>query len=547
MSDAPPQGAVSRGAVLLPAPGSVTGKLAPVTLEYVESVRAELAAAFWENPDGLDTTGRMASAIDNLVRFVFESADARYTRRYARTAQHCAIFALGGYGRREQFPRSDVDLLVLHSGGVTPYLETIAELMLYTLWDSGLELGHAVRSLDECVRGAREDLTIRTSLLDGRFVCGSPELAAQYETSVREPLRTNDASGFVEAKCQEAAKRHAKQGGSVFLLEPNIKEGHGGLRDLHAARWIAQVTRGIADLEGLQDQGLLTEREYTELAAAQEFLFRTRVALHFADGKAEQLTFERQEMLAERLHYPGADRVACGEAFLQDYYGHSAILSRTCEDLIERLTVTDDRGGLLGRFARQRGVRQGVAVSGGKLIADESVFHDEPLNLLRVFSDGQRWEVPLSAKTREGVRRAHEGLTDELAATPEAVAAFFEILRGSGGVYEALAAMNRVGVLGRMIPEFGRLFCMVSHDYYHVYTVDEHSLVGVREVERLRSGEFEKESAFITHIMRDCDVPELLFLGMMFHDLGKGCGGDHDERGAFMVRDISRRPAHERG
>lgn len=528
-------------AMILPEPGSVTGKLSDIARDYVLAARTELAAAQWAGATGIEICDRMAHAVDDLVRFIFDSSTERFSRRYARTRQHCAIIALGGYGRREQAPYSDVDLLVLHSGGATPYIETVTEALLYTLWDAGLEVGHAVRSTEECVELAKTDLTIKTALMDGRFVAGSTELASAFHSEVVEVITADDPRGFAEAKVEESRLRHARAGGSVAILEPNIKEGRGGLRDLHAARWIARAMRGVDTLEDLCEIGVLTEKELSETAGAREFLLKLRNALHFlGDAKTDHLTFERQEAVGERFGFTTQGKQTPGDQLLRAYHTRAAVLDRIAGDLVDRLVAQPEKKPLLGRLTR-RNVRPGVYISGGKLVTDPDVFKEDPVNLVRVFADCQRLAVPMSQVTRDLVRRRARLLTAELAGGKECVAAFFEILRAKEAVFETLVAMHASGVLGQFIPEFGRLFCMVQHDYYHIYTVDEHSLIGIRELERLRAGDFAAESPFLTNVMRSCDAPELLFLGMMFHDIGKGLGGDHDEKGALMVRDISRR------
>ncbi|MFN2378524.1 MAG: [protein-PII] uridylyltransferase, partial [Candidatus Binatia bacterium] len=344
------------------------------------------------------------------------------------------------------------------------------------------------------------------------------------------------------AKMAEAGSRHEKHGGSVFILEPNVKEGQGGLRDLNHALWVARVKSDAADIEALRESGVVTAREYEELAAAREFLFRTRTALHFQTrAKNEQLTFDRQDAIGARFGYLAEGNNSVGDMFMRDYYHHAAVVSRTTDDIVDRLLDPPERTGLLGRLVGHRSLRPGVSVAGGRLSIEEKAVDGDPVNLISVFRDCQRLDLRLSTRTRELVRQKVDLLTPEVAASRAAVDVFFEILRAKDGVYETLAQMNRLGVLGRLIPEFGRLFCMVQHDYYHVYTVDEHSLVGIRELEALRQGEHQQKSPFLTQTMRDCDRPELLFLAMMFHDLGKGYGGDHDERGAVMVRDIADR------
>lgn len=530
-----------RSGILLPAPGSVEGKLSDVARDYVAAVLEELADAHWAGASGTETSFRLATCIDNLIRFVFESGTERFARRYARTRQQCAVFALGGYGRREQAPYSDVDLLVLHSGRVTPYIETVTESLLYTLWDARLEVGHAVRGVADCVALARTDLTIKTSLLDGRFLCGSPELAGVYETQVRQVIAAEDVDGFTGAKLSEMRGRHAGAGGSVFILEPSLKEGQGGLRDVHVARWIGMVTRGVISFEDFANADILTSHEFEELSAALEFLLKVRNGLHFDAGqKVDQLTFERQESVGAKLGYEARESSTPGDLLLRDFHHHAALVARTTLDVVQRLMAPPEKARLRDRFTR-RGIRPGVSVSSNMLAAENSYVEESPANLIRVFADCQRQECDFAPATREAIRLTADQLTADVAEDAACVDIFFEILRAPYGVFRTLASMNRLGVLGKLIPEFGRLFCMVQHDYYHVYTVDEHSLIGIRELEKVRDGEFAKQSPYLTSTMRQCDVPELLYLAMMFHDLGKGFGGDHDEKGALMVREISKR------
>jgi [protein-PII] uridylyltransferase len=526
----------------LPIAESFTGRLADVSRDYIEESRRLLEQAHNARASGLAVGERFSDAVDELIRFIVEVTSVRFRQRYARGAlQVCAVIAQGGYGRREMNPWSDVDILVAYPGRLSPYVETVNERLMQTLFDAGLQVGWAVRTFRECLAQADEDLTIKTSLLDGRFVAGSRELGAEFTEVVQDTLAGRDIDGFVGLRTEEARERHLSQGSSVFLLEPNVKEGQGGLRDLHNVVWVGRVLRGILSVGELASSGLASEEEQCELLLAQDFLLRVRNALHFiARYKQDKLTFEAQEMIAAQFGYVDNDRHSAVALFMRDYYSHAAMIARSCNDILERLTAPPEPSGIINRLSR-RSLREGVDIVAGQLVADETIFERDPLNILTVFCDAQLMDVSLSSATREAVRRSIELFTQEHACSAEAIEAFMSILRANEGVYRTLSEMNRLGVIGRMIPEFGRLFCMVQHDFYHVYTVDEHSLIGIRELERVRAGNFAKESPLLTQIMRECEQPEILFLGMMFHDLGKGYGGDHDEKGAVMVKDIGKR------
>jgi [protein-PII] uridylyltransferase len=526
----------------LPIGESFRGDLAEVSREYINDSRALLEEAHLGGADGLVVAERFSDAVDELIRFIVEVTSVRFRQRYARGAlQVCAVIAQGGYGRREMNPWSDVDILVCYPGRLSPYVETVNERLMQTLFDAGLQVGWAVRTFRECIAQADGDLTIKTSLLDGRFVAGSQELGAEFTEVVQDTLAGRNIDGFVKQRTSEGRERHLSQGSSVFLLEPNIKEGQGGLRDLHNVVWVGRVLKGILSISELASTDLASEEEQRELLVAQEFLLRVRNALHFLTKfKQDKLSFEAQETIAAQFGYEKTERHSAVDLFMRDYYSHAAIIARSSSDILDRLTAPPEPSGIINRLSR-RSLREGVDVVAGQLVADEAIFERDPLNILTVFCDAQLMDVSLSSATREAVRRNAERFTDAHACSPEAIEAFMSILRASEGVYRTLSEMNRLGVIGRMIPEFGRLFCMVQHDFYHVYTVDEHSLIGIREMERVRAGDFAQESPLLTQVMRECDQPEILFLGMMFHDLGKGYGGDHDEKGAIMVKDIGKR------
>jgi [protein-PII] uridylyltransferase len=535
-------GAETAGAAtVLPSAETFSGNISHVAKAYIAAQRDALERETWAGAGGYDVACRFSAAVDEIVRFVVDNATVRFAQRYARAHQRCTVIAQGGYGRGEMNPWSDVDLLILYPGRVSPYVETISERLIQTLFDAQMQAGWAVRTVRECVEQAATDLATRTTMIDGRFIAGSAELGVEFDAIVQSQMIARDPAGFVEQKLAENRERQARMGGSAFMLEPNVKDAQGGLRDIHTLMWIARVNRGTARLEELASAGIAGESEQGDLVRGREFLMRVRNALHFlARFKQDKLSFDLQEQIATRFGYSASATHGAAELFMRDYYSHAAIVARTTADLVERLTAPPEPTGLLTRIAGRK-LRKGVSLTGGRLVVDERIFEEDPVNLLEVFRDAQRESALLSSGSREAVRRNVDRLTPETASSRRAVDVFMSILQAGDGVYTTLAEMNGLGVLGRLIPEFGRLFCMVQHDYYHVYTVDEHSLIGIRELERVRDGAYDKESPLLTQVMRECDRPELLFLAMMFHDLGKGYGGDHDERGAIMVGDIAKR------
>ncbi|MFM8412490.1 MAG: [protein-PII] uridylyltransferase, partial [Alphaproteobacteria bacterium] len=487
---------------------------------------------------------RRSDDVDRLVGFLFDAATARYRERYVQLDQRCAVLAQGGYGRREMNPYSDVDLLFLHAHKVTPYVETVTETILYQLWDLRFEVGYAVRSVKDCVSLAATDVQIKTALIDARRVCGDEGLWRDFDAALDREVKPRGTSKFVREKVEEAERRRRRYGDSVYLLEPQVKEGAGGLRDLHTAMWIAKITFKVASARELAVKGVLSEAEYGELEAARDFLLRVRNSLHFLCGShQDQLTFDLQETVAEDLGYRSApgEPMKGVERFLKDYYLHASEVTRIARSIVERAVNPSRPYRLLGRMLA-RTIRPGVQIIAGQLAVTRSeILREDPTELVRLFASAQAHDVDLSPRLADLVREEAPRLDEELRSDPRVCESFLGILRAPARVYETLHEMHRLGVLSRIIPEWEHLRCLVLHDQYHIYTVDEHSLMGIRELERLRDGERAEISPLLTQAMRDVDTVELLFLGMLLHDSGKGLGGGHSEKGAVFARDIAAR------
>ncbi len=493
---------------------------------------------------GVALVERNSEDVDRLVRFLFDAATARYRERYVQLDQRCAVLSQGGYGRREMNPFSDIDLLFLHPHKVTPYVETVTETILYQLWDLRFEVGHAVRSVRECVALAATDSQIKTALIDARPVCGDEQLWLDFEAARERDIKPRGTAKYVREKLDEAERRHQRYGDSVYLLEPQVKEGAGGLRDLHTAMWVAKITFKVESSRELSVKGVLSDAELAEFESARDFLLRVRNSLHFlAGGHQDQLVFDLQETVAEDLGYrsrPG-DPMKGVERFLKDYYLHAAGVTRIARSIVERATNPSRPYRLLGRMLA-RTVRPGVQVIAGQLAVTRSeIVREDPTELVRLFATAQAHDVPFSPRLADLVRTEAGLLDDGVRGDPRIAENFLSILRAPGRVYETLHEMHRLGVLTRVIPEWEHLRCLVLHDQYHIYTVDEHSLRGIRELESLRGGDLAESSPLLTQAMRDVDKVELLFLGMILHDSGKGLGGGHSEKGAVIARDVAGR------
>ena len=510
--------------------------------EYLQLAKLDLWQRQSAGASGHEIVEGYTAVMDHLLQALFNAASVIYAERFPRLDQRCTVIAQGGYGRGELNPCSDIDLLFLYQHKRDPYVENVAERILYSLWDTRLTVGHAMRNVRECVRLAASELKVKTSLLDARFLCGDEGLYREFAVAMERDVLSRGAERFFQDKLAETRERHQRYGDSVYVLEPQLKEAEGGLRDLHTAMWMAKVKFKTNIIAELVQKSVITEREREELEAARDFLWRVRNALHFRSGQhQDQLTFEYQERIAEDLGFHPTANLKGVEHFMRTYYLHAATVNRFADEIIERCLERPRPYRLIGRFSTRQ-IRPGVRISYGVLsISGADLLQEDPTNLIRVFVDAQRHNVPISNSTKR-VLRANLGLMDDACRRDaRAVAAFFDVLGGKHKVYDTLLEMHRVGVLGAFLPEFGHLLCMVLHDLYHTYTVDEHSLIAVKELEKLFAGEHKEVAPLLTQVMRQVDHVEILFLALILHDIGKGHGSGHSERGAGMIDDIAAR------
>jgi len=509
--------------------------------EILERGWAELRARHEAGASGREIVRAYTLLMDRLITVLFTTARREYSDSSPRIRHRCAVMAQGGYGRRELSPRSDVDLVFLYPWKATPYVKTVAERVLYSLWDTGLDVGHALRNPHACVRLGERDSTIKTALLDTRYICGDVTVFREFEAAAQTDLLGKNSARFFREKLAETAERHQRYGDSVYLLEPNLKEGEGGLRDSHTALWMAKVRFKVRRLRDLVTLCVLSDRELSEFEASQDFLLRVRNALHFRTGAhQDQLTFEHQEQIAADLGYGDTPSERGVERFMRVYYLHAAALNRFSEELMSR--CIEGTRAVAASTDPPRTVRPGMVRRGHMLsVTGRRAFWEVPANVVRVFAQAQRHGVALSRATKKHIRDHLQLLGGRVQCDPEATRAFFEILGSRSRVYETLHEMHKQGVLICLIPEFANVLYCAPRDLYHFYTVDEHSLRGVMELERLRAGEYEQECPLLTQVMREDDKVEILFLAMLFHDIGKGKGHGHSERGAILVRDIAQR------
>lgn len=454
-----------------------------------------------------------------------------------------SIIALGGYGRNQMCPFSDVDLLFLYTGSSvssTRRLKKIAENLLYFLWDLNLEVGHCVRTVDECIELSQgDDSTILTSLLDSRLVTGQKRLYNSLNKQIYNDLLPKISASFISKKIEENENRLDRFGRSVYLIEPNVKEGEGGLRDFHSALWIAQAKYKVKNFDELLKKGVVSEKEYRIINKCLNFLLLVRSELHYQAGRREdRLSFEFQEKIACFFDYRDA-RLKAVEKFMRIYYLRASLLREQSKRLMEKC-VNKPPIGLRARKTRH--LDSGFIIQGEKLtVTSRNAFKENPLNLMKAFELADFHEVEMSRYLVWLIRENVTLINEKVRKNREFNEIFLRLLRSGKNVSKQLLLMNELRVLGHYIPEFGKIVCLVQHDAYHVYTVDIHSLFMVKEIEKLLNYDYEKEFPLLTKIAESIMKRHVLYLSCLFHDIGKGSGKDHSVKGAEVVPRIAQR------
>ncbi|OFX20501.1 MAG: [protein-PII] uridylyltransferase [Anaeromyxobacter sp. RBG_16_69_14] len=491
-----------------------------------------------------------SAAMDRLVEVLWERALIEARGRHPEAS--LSLIAIGGYGRRELAPFSDLDLLVLHEPGVPkPFVKLASERLVYQLWDLRLEVGYSVRDLAHCESMAQEDHTARTALLDLRHLVGDRPLYRELERDQLHGLSQAKVETFIADKIAEVRERREKFGDSLYLLEPNVKQSEGGLRDLQSALWIARARWKVAGVTELLSRAILPEREIGELRRARDFVWRVRNELHYLSGREwDQLTFDVQPQVAQFMGYADGDDGSAVEQFMRHYYLAAKIILNACDAIVDRALEPQNATGWrnVPPPAAMTGAERGNGppraewpLPGGELkvfrgrltIADKDVLRRSPAALVRLFAAADRENLELYPYARDQAAAAAAELPPEAAADPEVSQELLACFMRQGTRGRFLALMHQLGALPRLVPEFARVTARRQIDVYHVYTVDVHSLFAVRRLFALRNGDVQEET--ITPLMQRMQRPLGLYLGTLFHDIGKGLGGDHSLKGAEIA------------
>ena len=459
--------------------------------------------------------------------------------------EQIAVMAVGGYGRAEMSPYSDVDLLFLAPQKITGRIESVIESMLYMFWDLHLKVGHSSRTIRDCLRLGKEDYTIRTAMLELRFLAGNQDLAHELRTRLHEELFHNTAREFTEAKLLERAERHTKQGGQRYVVEPNVKEGKGGLRDLQSLFWIAKYVHEVSDTADLVKKGVFTPEEFNQFDEAETFLHAVRNQLHLiAKRPMDQLTFDLQVEVAERLGFIDHTGRRAVEHFMQFYFLHATRvgeLTRIFLTALEEQHVKSEPA-LQRLFKRKRKTVAGFYVHRGRLnIDDPKTFLADKLNILRIFEEGLRTGHLIHPDVMRLISANLDLIDAEFRARPDAQKMFLDILLKHGNPERGLRRMNELGVLGTFIPEFQNIVAMMQFNMYHSYTVDEHTIQVVSNLAQIEREELIEELPVASGILKRGVNRKVLYVAMLLHDIGKGRKEDHSIIGAQIARKVAPR------
>jgi [protein-PII] uridylyltransferase len=527
---------LAAGARSAKAPGLERGLLVAPLKSALARGRAEIRRRFDDNGDGAAVMREQCFLMDQLIRALFDVVTTEiYPLGNPTSGERLALVAVGGYGRGELAPYSDIDLLFLLPYKQTPHTEQVIESLLYPLWDLGLKIGQSTRSVAECLRHAKSDLTVRTSLIEARYLWGEEALFRELKNRFDAELVRGTAAQFVEAKLAERDARHRRVGDSRYKLEPNIKEGKGGLRDLHTLFWLGKYIYRIDDVAKLVDLRVLSAEESQRFVRAENFLWTVRCHLHYLAGRAEErLTFDLQTEIGRRMGYTDHAGSRGVERFMKHYF----LIAKDVGDLTRifcAILEADQKRKRRLPWVRwgigRRGL-DGFVLDGERLtIASEDFFEKDPVALIRLFHVAQRAELDIHPRA---LRRASQSLRlidKRLREDPEANRLFLEILTSPKDPETALRRMNEAGVFGRFIPDFGRVVAQMQYDMYHHYTVDEHTLFAIGILHHIESGQLKDELPLATALAGTIVSRRALYLAVLLHDIAKGRGGDHSVLG----------------
>lgn len=506
--------------------------------------RGELAQRLADKPSaGHECTAGHAFLTDQLLRVIYDHVTAHLYPAPNRTAaERFALLAVGGYGRSEMAPHSDIDIAFITPMRRAPWCEQVIEAMLYLLWDLGLKVGHSSRTVGDTIRMAKEDLTIRTALLEARLVWGDAAIYEEARARFWNEVVRGSERDFLNQKLEERNQRHTRMGDSRYVVEPNVKEGKGGLRDLQTLYWIGKYIHRADTAAELVGVGLLTKSEYRSFRRAESFLLATRCHMHELAGRAEdQLTFELQRQIAERMNFSDRPGKSAVERFMQFYFLQAkrvGILSAVfVAALEEEFRKTRRQSVFFNRRRSQTRELRGFLVDGATIRAPgDDWFADDPVRLIELFQLAEAEGLDVHPQTMRQADRDAKLIDKDVRKDPRANAVFLNVLCGRNDPESALRWMNEAGVFGRFVPDFGRVNAQMQFDMYHHYTVDEHTIRAIGLTSQIERGLLESDHPRATKQIHKLSSRRAIYVAVLLHDIAKGRNGDHSVLGAAVAR-----------
>ena len=522
-------------------PEEFKGLLLQIFRETLVDGSGIIKTRFLDKNNGAATVLEQAFLMDNIIKLAHETiVEKLYRAPNPTQGEQLCIVAVGGYGRGELAPFSDIDLLFLLPYKITPHIEQVVEAILYLLWDMRLKVGHSTRSIEECMRQAKLDMTIRTAILESRFICGEISLLSEMNRKFQKQIVAGTALEFVEAKLKESESRHQRLGDSRYVIEPNIKDGKGGLRDLHKLFWIGKYVYQVNTVEALVMRGILSSQEATLFAKAQKQIWTIRCHLHYLTEREEdRLTVDHQREIATMLGYTDRSGNIAVERFMKHYYltaKNIGDLTRIFCAAIEEEHQRRPRLRISRPWQRSRDLGD-FKIEGDRLNSKlDTIFEDDPVNLIRMFSIAQKNELEFHPHILRLVTQSLKKIDRSLRNNPEANKLFLEILTSKKGPERILRRMNESQVFGKFIPDFGRVVAQMQYDMYHVYTVDEHTIIMLGILFKIESGELEEVVPIASDVIHKVISRKELYVAVLLHDIAKGRGGDHSILGEKVAR-----------
>lgn len=512
-----------------------------INLFYAEGLK-RLKQEYTKHPSGRGFTNEHSDLIDDIIKALASKALSEAGLK-SGTTENIAIMALGSYGRRELCPFSDIDLMVLHRMKDKTSLKRIAEGIFYPLWDLGLQVGHGTRTVKETLSMAATDLEVQTSILDGRLIAGNGALLADLEERMIKQLRSRGGKRFLQAILKENEVRHKQFGQTAYLLEPDIKEGEGGLRDIHAILWAARGLLGYTSLKDFVAGGYLTEFDAKTLEQAFEFLLLIRNHLHYITGREnDRLFFEYQEEISKMLGFSNENGISGTERFMRSFYTHASAIELIARSL---------RGQLKDAFLKEKGFKaavlrrgsaDGLVMSNGKLsLTNPAAIIEHPGLELNLFKRAITENLSIDYKNLGAIRKSLDENKAPMAWTQQMLSDFVDILKAGEAALPILETMDYLGVLSRYIPEWSYVRCLPQYDSYHLYTVDMHMFLTIAELQKIGSGAYSKSNPLLKQVYESIEHKDLLLIAALLHDIGKGSGKGHAKRGARIAKEVCAR------